>query len=393
MIQRDMAAELRSAAREYPVVTVFGPRQSGKTTLVQMVFPRKPYRSLEEPDLRRAASMDPRGFLADLAHGAILDEIQRAPQLLSFVQGIVDRAPNPGSFILTGSHQPALHEAVSQSLAGRTAVLTLLPFSLDELRKYGKQWDAFDLLVHGTFPRLHDQGLEPRRFFNAYLRTYVERDVRALINLKDLNRFQQFLTLLAGRVGQIVNYTSLASDVGVSSTTIREWVSVLEASYILFILPPYFENLRKRVIKSPKVYFADAGLAAHLLSVTSPAQAARDPLRGGLYENLIIVELLKARLNRGLRPEMFFYRDTHGNEVDLVIRRGGRLVPVEIKSASTFTGEFLTGIERFRAVVGEERCEPGTVLYNGEQAMKVKGVRILNPLRHPEIHRIAIESP
>jgi predicted AAA+ superfamily ATPase len=302
----------------------------------------------------------------------------------------MDRAPRPGSFVLTGSHQPALHEAVSQSLAGRTAVLTLLPFSLDELRKYGRPWDAFDILVHGTFPRLHDQALEPRRFFSAYLRTYVERDVRALINLKDLNRFQQFLTLLAGRVGQVANYTALASDVGVSSTTIRQWISVLEASYVLFALPPYFENLRKRVIKSPKIYFTDVGLATYLLGIADRAQVARDPLRGGLYENFFIVEILKAHLNKGLRPEMYFYRDTHGNEVDLVVRRGGRLVPVEIKSASTFTGEFLSGLGRFRAVVGEQRSDAGFVLYNGEETMTVKGVRILNPLRHRGIERVAI---
>jgi uncharacterized protein len=392
MIKRNLEKELLESAREYPVVTVFGPRQSGKTTLVQMAFPDKQYRSLEDPDVRLVAERDPRGFLAELPEGGVLDEIQRAPHLLSYIQGIVDRLKKPGLFILTGSHQPELHQAVSQSLAGRTAVLTLLPFSLNELRQYRKQWDPFALMISGAFPRLHEQKLAPQRFFNGYIQTYVERDVRALVNLKDLSRFQQFLALIAGRFGQLMNYTSLSNDIGVSSTTIKNWVGVLKASYMIFELPAYFENIRKRVVKSSKVYFTDAGLAAHLTGISTPEQAIRDPLRGGLYENLLILEILKARLNRGLRPDFSFYRDSHGNEVDLVIREGRKLHPVEIKSAATFTEDFVKGIEKFRETAGS-RCHAGTVLYNGERRFQFKGIQIFNPFVHDGMNILSGHDP
>ncbi len=379
--------ELLESAGEYPVVTVFGPRQSGKTTLAQMTFPDKLYYSLEDPDLRMAVETDPKGFLANLPDGSVLDEIQRLPQLLSYIQGIVDRVKKKGMFILTGSHQPELHQSVSQTLAGRTAVLSLLPFSLTELRTYRKNWEAFELIVNGSYPRLHEEKLKPGRFFNGYLQTYVERDVRALINLKDLRQFQQFLTLLAGRVGQIVNYTSLSNDVGVSATTIKNWISVLKASFIVFELPPFFENIRKRVVKSPKIYFSDVGMAAYLLGIETPDQLYRDPLRGGLYENLVILEILKARLNRGKRPELFFYRDTHGNEADLIIRQARVLIPIEIKSAATFTPDFLKGIDHFTAVAGDQ-CAKGFVLYNGNEHFTIKGTRVINPIKQSGLEEL-----
>ncbi len=379
MIERDITKELIECAAEYPVVTILGPRQSGKTTLVQMTFPDRPYFSLEYPDVRAAAEADPRGFLSQAEDGAVLDEVQRLPALLSYIQGIVDKAGKPGMFILTGSHQPRLHEAISQSLAGRTAVLSLWPFSLSELRRYKSDWKAFELVVKGFFPRLHEEGLEPRRFYNGYLQTYVERDVRALINLRDLSRFQQFLTLLAGRVGQVVNFTSLSNDVGVSATTIKSWLSVLKASYVVFELPPFFANIRKRVIKSPKIYFTDVGLAAFLLGIHTEEQASRDPLRGNLYENLVIADIVKGALNRGIRPEVYFYRDSHGTEIDLLIRENGELIPVEIKSAATFSTDFVKGLERFRAL-GAGRVAAGAVLYNGDQRFGIRGVRIFNPL-------------
>ena len=381
MVTRELQRELLEAAAEYPVVTILGPRQSGKTTLARMTFPGWEYRSLEDPDVRLIAQTDPRSFLDGLPHGTILDEIQRGPELLSYIQGRVDREKKSGQFILTGSHQPALQAGISQSLAGRTAVLTLLPFSLSELRHYRKTWNPFDLVVRGCFPRLHEEKLTHRRFFNGYIQTYVERDLRSLINLKDLRVFQRFLTLLAGRVGQIVNYSSLGNDVGVSSTTIKNWVSILGASFIVFELPPYFENIGKRVIKSPKLYFTDPGLVAYLTGIETPEQAVRDPLRGALFENLVILELLKTRLNRGLVPSLFFYRDTNGNEVDVIIKSGRRLVPVEIKSARTFTEEFLKGISGFRATVGG-RAVGGFVLYNGRERFEVKGVGVFNPFVH-----------
>lgn len=380
MITRIIAKELQESSEEYPVVTVFGPRQSGKTVLVQKHFPDKPYYLLEEPDVRQAAEMDPRGFLGQMKEGGIIDEIQRVPALLSYIQGIVDTADQPGMFILTGSHQPDLHQAVSQSLAGRTALLTLLPFSLGELTTYQDIWEPFDLILKGSFPRLHEKNLKTERFFNGYLQTYVERDVRALLDLKDLSRFQQFMTLLAGRIGQIVNYTSLSNDIGVSSTTIKNWISVLEASYIVFKLPPFYRNIRKRVVKSPKIYFTDTGLAAFLLGIRTAEQAARDPLRGGLYENLIILEVMKHRLNRGKRPDLYFFRDSHGNEVDLLIHDNGKLFPMEIKSAATFSKQFIRGIKRFQDLTPACRDE-GLVFYNGDQTFQVDGIQISNLLR------------
>jgi len=381
MVPREILKELVAAAAEYPVVTLFGPRQSGKTTLARMAFPHRNYVSLEDPDVRSSAHGDPRGFLSTIPDGAILDEIQRAPELLSYIQGRVDKNRRKGEFILTGSHQPALHQAVSQSLAGRSAVLTLLPFTYRELIHYQKHWDPFEIVVKGCFPRVHEEQLTPRRFFNGYLQTYVERDIRSLINLKDLRRFQQFLTLLAGRVAQVVNYSSLANETGVSAVTIKNWVSVLVASFVIFELPPYHENISKRVIKSPKLYFSDPGLVAFLLGIDAAGQARRDPLRGALYENLLVLEVLKARLNSGLAPGLYFYRDTNGNEVDLVIRSGRTLIPVEIKSSETFNQDFLKGIHRFRSVVGR-RAGPGAVLYNGPDTHVYQGVSVFNPFRH-----------
>lgn len=379
MITRDITQELVRSAAEYPVVTILGPRQSGKTTLTRMTFPDRPYFSLEDPDVRMAAEADPRGFLAQMEGGGVLDEVQRLPVLLSYIQGMVDKTRKRGRFILTGSHQPLLHEAISQSLAGRTAMLALWPFSLHEIRGYDPPRDPFDLIRRGFFPRLHEEGLEPRRFFNGYLQTYVERDVRALIQLRDLSLFQKFLTLLAGRVGQVVNLASLGNDLGASATTIRSWLSVLKASYVVFELPPFFENVQKRVIKSPKIYFTDVGLAAFLLGIHTAEQASRDPLRGNLYENLVIADIMKSALNRGIRPELYFFRDSHGNEIDLLVREKGRLTPVEIKSAATFSTDFVKRIEWFQTL-GLKRVLPGAVLYNGERPFDVRGVRILNPL-------------
>jgi len=380
MITRDIKPELLSSAAEYPVVTILGPRQSGKTTLAKMTFPKKAYFSLEDPDVRLAATADPRAFLERMEDGGILDEVQRLPELLSYLQGIVDRSKKRGRYILTGSHQPRLHEAISQSLAGRTAILTLWPFSFGEMRKYKAPLDPFELVVKGSFPRIHEEALVPRRFYNGYLQTYIERDVRALIHLRDLMAFQKFLVLLAGRVGQIVNMSSISNDAGISTATFRNWISVLKASYVVFELPPYFENVRKRLIKSSKIYFTDTGLAAFLLGIHTPEQAFRDPLRGSLFENLVIADLAKSAFNKGIRPEISFYRDSHGNEVDLLIREKGMIRPVEIKSAETFSPDFLKALERFRKI-GIKGVADGAVLFNGSQDFRIHGVRVMNPLQ------------
>lgn len=379
MILRDITEELTESVKEYPVTTVFGPRQSGKTTLVRMTYPDKPYFSLETPDIRMAAETDPRGFLDDIPEGAILDEIQQVPQLLSYIQSIVDEKQARGMFILTGSHQPDVHQAVSQTLAGRTALLTLFPFSLHELYNYKDNWQAFEIISKGAFPRLHQEDLDAGRFYNGYVQTYVERDVRTLINVKDLTQFQQFLTLLAGRTGQIVNYTSLGNDTGLSAVSVKKWISILKASFVVFELPPFFENIKKRTVKSPKIYFTDTGLLCHLLGIATREQAQRDPLRGGLYENFVILEVLKSFYNRGIRPDLYFYRDSHGNEVDLVIRRKRRLTPVEIKSSATFTNTFLKGIRRFREVA-KTPCDEGYVFYSGEEKYHLEDVYIRNIL-------------
>lgn len=389
MITREITKELIAACQEYPVVTILGPRQSGKTTLVKMTFPEKSYYSFENPDIRMAAEADPRSFLNTLPEGAILDEIQRLPQLLSYIQGIVDTAQIKGMFIITGSHQPELHQTVSQTLAGRTCILTLLPFSIKELSGFQTKLTTFDIIYQGTFPGLHNDNLNPNRFFNGYVQTYIERDVRALINLKDLRLFQNFLLLIAGRIGQVINFTSISNDIGVSSTTIKNWVSVLKASFVVFELSPYFENISKRIIKSPKLYFTDTGLASFLLGIESSSQAERDPLRGGLYENLVILEIIKRYHNSGKRPDIYFYRDTHGNEVDLIVRKNRRLIPLEIKSAATFTKDFFKGIERFAESVGDI-CEEGYVLYNGTDEFSVKGKRVINIFKDDGLDKLNI---
>ncbi|MBN1576317.1 MAG: ATP-binding protein [Chitinispirillaceae bacterium] len=388
MVTRAITAELISAAEEYPVVTIVGPRQSGKTTLVRMTFPRKPYCSLEDPDIRQAAGLDPRAFLKRFTAGAVLDEIQRLPELISYLQGIVDTDGTEGRFILTGSHQPLLHETINQSLAGRTALLTLLPFSLEELKSYRNEPDAFQRILSGGYPRLHEKKLRINRFFNGYVQTYLERDVRSLVNLQDLARFQQFLSLLAGRIGQVLNYSSLGNDIGVSSTTVRNWISVLKASYIVFELQPWFQNIGKRIVKSPKLYFTDTGLASFLLGIGDTGQLKRDRLRGGLYENLVILEFMKTFCNRGIRSELYFYRDSHGNEVDLLLKGGSAFLPVEIKSAETFNESFLRGIHRFKQTVGADRCEGGIVMYNGDLRISVGEIEIMNPLLHGSIVEI-----
>ena len=378
MIARILATELAQCAKEYPVVTIFGPRQAGKTTLAKMTFPGYACRSLEDPDFRLLAQKDPRGVLDAFPDGVILDEVQRVPELLSYIQGYVDKKPGKkGWFILSGSHQPMLHEAVSQSLAGRTAVLTLFPFSAAELAAYPGSPDTFTRILQGGYPRMHEEKLAAGRYFASYLATHVERDVRQLVNIKNLSLFQNFLKLLAGRVGQLLNLSSLANDAGVTSTTLRAWLDVLKACYLVIELQPWFENVGKRVVKSTKVYFTDTGLLCHLLGITEAGQLARDPLRGSIFENHVILELYKTELNAGRQPDFFFYRDSHGNEVDLVIRTGRRLRPVEIKSAATFVPEFTRGLEKFAALFPKQTVTGKTVYYNGGDAFHFQDVQIL----------------
>ena len=369
MYQRKLANELKLLAAQFRTVTITGPRQAGKTTLCRMTFPDYQYISLENPDTRALAIEDPKGFLNIYRHRVILDEIQRAPHLLSYIQGIVDEDRQSGQFILTGSHQLALNEAVTQSLAGRTALLTLLPLSFEEFANNEHSMaltDANSCMLNGFMPGKHIQKMDSTRFYRAYFETYIERDVRQLINLKNFVKFENFVRLCAGRIGQLMNQASLASDVGVSSNTIAEWLSVLEASFVTIRLQPYYENFGKRIIKSSKLYFVDVGLAAWLLGIETVEQMQRDPLRGSLFENMVIIEALKNRLNRGEESGLFFFRDSHGHEVDLLIRQGRKLIPCEIKSSQTWHKSFYRGLTYFNNLVGKH-AEPGIVVYGGEQ--------------------------
>ena len=377
LYKRQMAKELRAAASKNPVVTVTGPRQTGKTTLVKAVFPDKPYANLESLRTRELALADPLGFLDRFPDGVILDEIQRCPELLSEIQVRVDEADRKGMYILTGSHQVGLRDAIAQSLAGRTAILHLLPMSMEELSKAGIDFSLEEILYKGCFPRIYKDEQNPTKAYSHYVQTYLERDLRQMIEVKNLQLFQKFLKLCAGRVGQIFNKEGLAGEVGVSAKTIDHWLSILEASYLIFLLPPYFENFGKRAIKSPKLYFCDVGLLTFLLGIENTTQLERDPLRGNLFENLIILELIKARWNQGLEHRLYFYRDSNQNEVDVIFQRGHELVPIEIKSAKTFNRSFLDNLYKFEKLVGE-RCQDPVLIYGGSEEQKIKNIQLLN---------------
>jgi uncharacterized protein len=370
MFKRSIEPILLDLARRYPVVTITGPRQSGKTTLGRAAFPTLKYANLEAPDVRRFAIEDPRGFLAVHSGGAILDEIQRVPDLLSYIQTIVDEDKAPGRFILTGSQQFEVMNTISQSLAGRTALLKLLPFSIAELKQIHPPENIDRFLLNGFYPRIHDQGLNPTQALGDYLETYVERDLRQIATVKDLALFERFLKLCAGRVGQLLNLQSLGNDTGISHTTARSWMTLLEASYIVFLLQPWHTNISKRLIKSPKLYFHDVGLAAFLLGLENETQVSRDPLRGNLFENMVVGEALKFRYNRGRRNNLFFYRESNGNEVDLLAESGRRLFAVEIKSGATINPDYFKGLRHFSKAAGTNRQITGAVIYGGREIQK-----------------------
>ena len=363
MIPRAASAKLKEMSMAMPVVTVYGPRQSGKTTLVKQLFSDFSYANLEYPAVRDLALRDPEAFFRRYAAPAIIDEVQRAPDLLSYIQVKVDESGQNGQYILTGSHQPLLRAKVSQSLAGRTAILTLLPLSLEELAAAGRTFSMEEIVAKGFLPRVHAGKLSSFDVYEDYYRTYVERDVRQLVMVENQHAFEVFVRLLAGRVGQLVNLESMSGDVGVSAHTLGKWLSVLEASYIVFRLQPYHGNFGKRLVKTPKVYFTDVGLAAHLLGIGAGEQVLRDPLVGGLFENLVVSEAMKWRCN-GRRPENFyFFRDSNGLEVDLVMEAARRLHLVEVKCAMTPNPSLERGIGRVAAVTS---ALSKTIVYRGE---------------------------
>ena len=382
MINRDLKIEALQAAKEYPVVTIIGPRQSGKTTLAKSVFKGYEYCSLESPDIRQAAKEDPRGFLNRYNNKVILDEIQRAPELLSYIQTLVDEHNTPGRFVLTGSHQLELRSEVNQSLAGRTALLTLLPLTISELKKAKITLKRDDHLYRGFFPKIHNENINPSRAHANYYKTYVERDVRQLINLKNVTVFENFLKLLAGRAGQLINLSSMSNDVGASSTTLKEWLSILEASFIIFKLPPYFENFGKRTVKASKYYFTDVGLLCYLLGIEKKEQVSRDPLIGNIFENMIVLEFLKHQYNAGRMSNLYFYRDSNGNEVDLIWGKGRDLVPIEIKSSATFNSKFAKAIINFQSL--SSKATKGLVVYSGDFYPKNDSYDVMS---YSEIHK------
>lgn len=382
VFKREIESELLQLVKEYPVVTIIGPRQSGKTTLVKSIFPEKKYANLEELDVRALASGDPRSFLEQFPEGGIFDEIQRAPELLSYIQSIVDSKDIKGMFILTGSHQLELQEAVSQSLAGRTALLTLLPMTLAEIDRAGFNPSLDEWMLKGGYPRIYKDNLDPTRAYRNYFQTYVERDLRQLIQIKDLLQFERFIAILAGRIAGVLNMEEMGGEIGVSSHTVKHWISILEASFVVSRLPPYFENFGKRAIKSPKLYFNDVGLACYLLGIQNEGQLSRDPLRGNLFENAIYLELKKHRMNQGLDSQLFYYRDQQKNEIDFIFKKGHILVPIEIKSSRTFHPQFLDTIKFFQNLA-QERVEQGFVIYGGDREQPIENIQLLSYKHSP----------
>ncbi len=374
MIQRTLEPRLRALARKFPIVTVTGPRQSGKTTLCRAAFPDMPYVSLEAPDLQAFAREDPRAFLSRHRDGAILDEIHRVPELLSYLQVLVDERPARGRFVLSGSANFALLQTLGQSLAGRTALLELLPLSLEEIRRFPDPPDELlDLLWRGSYPAVYDRRLEPGDWYPSYVATYLERDVRTILKVGDLVGFQTFLRLCAGRVGQLLNLSALGADAGINHNTAKAWLSVLEAGYVAWRLPPFHANVTKRLIRTPKLHLFDTGLACYLLGIRSADQLRDHPLRGAIFETWVASELLKSRSHRGLSSNLSFYRDRKGAEVDLLVELGRTLLAVEAKSGQTVAADFFAGLRAFASLVKEARLRRAVrnfVVFGGDEAQE-----------------------
>ena len=372
MIKRDAESSLKKFASEYPVVAILGPRQSGKTTLAQMVFTNHRYVSFEDIDMRLFARNDPRKFLADNEnkHGLILDEIQHVPDLLSYIQTYVDAQEQPGYFILTGSQNFMVNQTVSQTLAGRIAILTLLPLSIHELKKNDLLPPLVDTTIgKGGYPRIYAKDVSYLSWYPFYIQMYVERDVRQITSIQDLAAFERFLKLCAGRIGQLLNMSSLANDCGISVTTVRSWISLLQASYVIFLLEPHYKNFSKRLIKAPKLYFFDTGIAAALLGIKSDEQLASHYLYGGLFESLVMSELFKSYYNSGQFPHIYFWRDSIGHEVDCIIEHGQRLTPLEIKSGYTINSDYFSGLNYWNGLSGFDPSQ-GFVVYGGDRDQK-----------------------
>ncbi len=378
MIPRILSQKVAAAAGKMPVIVITGPRQSGKSTLVRQVFPAYRYINLEVPSSRRFAEEDPEGFLRSLGNQVILDEIQQVPDLLSYIQAIVDEARIPGQFILSGSQNLLLLESVSQSLAGRVAIFSLLPFSLEEIQDTPFGLPEYEhYLLKGFYPRIYDLDLNPTEWLLDYIQTYVERDLRQVINVSNLSAFRQFLEVCAGRIGQLVNLSDMGSLVGISHTTAQKWLSVLQTSYIVHLLRPYHRNYNKRIVKTPKLYFYDTGLACALLNLRSEDDLNRHFAKGALFENFVINELLKNHINRHLHPGSYFWNAAGNHEIDLLFDKGGRLYPIEIKAARTISAHFFDNLRYFQALSGA-RPEESFLVYGGDAPQQRSVARVLS---------------
>jgi predicted AAA+ superfamily ATPase len=369
LIKRILSNQITDAAKEFPVVAITGPRQSGKTTIAQKGFPKHKYVSLEDYDIRELALADPRRFLHEFPneHGIILDEIQHTPKLLSYMQTIVDKEKKNGYFIITGSQNFLVDQTITQTLAGRMAVLTLLPLSLSELTNASLLPEKIEVLVHkGSYPKIHAEKVSVERLYNNYIRLYIERDVRQIKNVSDLSLFQKFMRLCAGRIGQILNLTSLGNDCGVNQKTIRGWISLLEASYVIFLLHPYYKNFGKRLIKSPKLYFFDTGIACSLLQIRSAEELSNHYMRGGLIESFVISDILKQQYNTEQQPSLYFWRDKTGNEIDCIIDTAKNPIPIEIKAGKTVASDFFDGLKYWQKTTGFTKT-PQYLIYGGNQ--------------------------
>lgn len=376
VIHRELSTIAAHLLRKYPLITINGPRQSGKSTFAKLLKPDFQYINLEDIDHRRFAINDPKGFIEKYNHHIILDEVQNAPQLLSQLQVHTDAVGKNGMYILTGSQNFQLFEKISQSLAGRTALCTLLPFSLNELaeKKLPAKWES--LCWKGMYPRLHHQNIKPEIFYPDYITTYIERDTRQIMNIKDLGLFRRFMSLCAGRAGQVLNMNDLSNNLGVDNKTVKQWLTVLESSYIIYLLPPYYQNFNKRVLKTPKLYFYDTGIAAYLLGIRSASDLENHFAKGALFENFIITELMKNCYNKSVQPNFYYFRDSNGNEVDLVMEQAGYLQAIEIKSAKTINDSFFKGLQYFISL-STKRVKT-TCVYGGTDHYTFKGHAVEN---------------